>query len=375
MNRIYFYGALPFPGELPIGGGEVGNARTVEVLKNLGYEIIQIPKYRVSRSKQIVNRLLHILDIVCNVFKYAWLLLWGRRKNAIVHISGFAAKYLPPFQFLLIIIARILGYKVVYELRGGRIIDNYEEYAQWYKFFVRLTLKYSTYIFSQGYENIEFIKRIVPMKDVFYYPNYVMNEFLPSEFPVKNKEKLSLLYFGRVAEAKNIEIILQTLKILQNMGYNASLCVVGKPSSEEYLEELKRMVENNNILYCDFLPGCNHDKLKDYLRTAHYYVFPSQEMGEGHSNALTEAMAYGLVPIASDWAYNKSVVGNINLIVNSLSAKKIANVIDKIERTNQYVELSKSMYDRVRELYSEKNAIDNLSNYYRSIFCLKMDDK
>lgn len=367
-NRIYFYGALPFKGELPVGGGEVGNARTIRVLEELDYEVVQIPKYRVSRDKRLIKRFLHIVDIIRNIWKYTCTLVCGRRKQAVVHVSGFAAKYLPPFQLLLILIARVLGYRVVYELRGGRIIDNYKEYGSWYKFFVKKTFKYSTYIFSQGFENIEFIKQFVPDKEIYYYPNYVMSDFLPQEYPLKSEGELSLLYFGRVAESKNIELIIETLKGLQNIGYNASLRIVGKPSSEQYLNHLKKIVEEQNIVSCEFFPGCNHEGLKGYLLPAHYYVFPSQEIGEGHSNALTEAMAYGLVPIASNWAYNKSVVGNQDLIVDNLSAQEYVKKIERIEKEHQYVELSKSMYHRVCTNYTEKNAVDNLSNYYNYIF-------
>lgn len=40
INRIYFYGTLCEIDNIPVGGGEVGNQRTINILKKNGFDLI-----------------------------------------------------------------------------------------------------------------------------------------------------------------------------------------------------------------------------------------------------------------------------------------------------------------------------------------------
>jgi len=50
---------------------------------------------------------------------------------------------------------------------------------------------------------------------------------------------------------------------------------------------------------------------------ANHFFFVSDDLtiGEGHSNALTEAMDAGLVPICSDHGFNRDVIGNCGFLL------------------------------------------------------------
>ena len=76
-------------------------------------------------------------------------------------------------------------------------------------------------------------------------------------------------------------------------------------------------------------PACQYEELVAFLKLSHFFLFPTHEYGEGHSNSLTEAMSYGVVPVASDWGYNKSVVGDDNLIVDGYDARMYSDIIKK----------------------------------------------
>ena len=61
------------------------------------------------------------------------------------------------------------------------------------------------------------------------------------------------------------------------------------------------------------------ERICDELQKAHFFVFPSQEKMEGHSNSLTEAMTFGVVPIVSAAGFNASIVGkNYNVQLNKM---------------------------------------------------------
>ena len=69
-------------------------------------------------------------------------------------------------------------------------------------------------VFSQGIENYDLIDSIVVGKDKFYYPNYVMPDFVPSAYPTKPQDNINLLYFGRISDTKNVDIVLKSMSIL-----------------------------------------------------------------------------------------------------------------------------------------------------------------
>ena len=184
-NRIYFFADFGNFKVRPRGGGEAGNRKTLQLLRTLGFDVIIIPKYLHSSSQSILGRILLFLKMSGCIVKYAYILLFGRRERSIVHISGFYGNIIY-FEAVLVGIAKIFGYKVVYEMRGGGAGLYYEQYGHLYKSFFRWTLIHSNKIFTQGQENIPLITECSPKADIYYYPNYVMTGFYPQEYPRKN---------------------------------------------------------------------------------------------------------------------------------------------------------------------------------------------
>ena len=94
------------------------------------------------------------------------------------------------------------------------------------------------------------------------------------------------------------------------------------------------------------------------MNTSHFFLFPSQNKFEGHSNALTEAMAFGLVPITSNYGFNKTVVGYKELV------EKYAETAINIITQGLWDEYSKKMMKRVEDNFSEEVVREN---YIRSL--------
>ena len=116
--------------------------------------------------------------------------------------------------------------------------------------------------------------------------------------------------------------------------------------------------------------ACNHEQLKEYLADKHFYIFPSTEPHEGHSNALTEAMAWGLIPIATSQGFNRSVIGDDDLIVKDLSVDEFVARISAIIDNDKIEELSRKMYLRIKENYTDEIIYQSLKNEYIRLFSL-----
>ena len=368
MYRIYFFANFGDWSKLPFGGGEVGNRRTLSFLHQGDFEVVTIPKYLRISNKSFFYPLKLICRIIGNILLYTRILMLGRRKNSIVHIAGFYGVMIY-FEYVIITIAKILGYKTVYEMRGGGAEFNYTNGSSYYRRTFKSVLRKADAVFTQGQENIPLIKGINNNCEIFYYPNCVTSDFYPDSYPCKPHDLIRLIYFGRISRAKHTDVVVDTYIRLKMKYKNLHLDIVGDCDDEMFMKYIKaKITQNGNSDFISLWPACNHSKLKEYLRDTHFYIFPSKEPREGHSNALTEAMSWGLIPIATMQGFNRSVIGNDLLIVNELTASAFANRISRIIDNEDIIHLSKEMYNRVIKNYTDVIVSNKIIAEYNRLF-------
>ena len=368
-RRIYFFACFGDWDKVPYGGGEQGNRRTLQLMRDAGYDVTTISKYT---KVYIENKMLLIIVVfskmVWCLLKLFWVLLWGRRKNSIVHIGGIYDTMVY-FELALVYMSKILGYKTIYEMRGGGAREYYDTGSRFYRYAFDQIIKRCDCVFSQGLENYELIDSIVPNKERYYYPNYVMPDFYPAKYPDKKLNPLKLLYFGRISKTKNVDLILDATKIIVERIKDVELEIVGNFVESNYREVLYSKVDKLGLQsIVTFKPACSHESLRDILRDNIFYLFPTSETHEGHSNAVTEAMAWGVIPIATPQGFNRSVINNGSLIVEELTPKAFAERVIQIVENGEVEKLSLSMYNRCINLYTAETAYISLKKEYDSLF-------
>ena len=368
-NTIYFYATLGDMSKPAFGGGEVGNRRTLHLLKQIGYNVVPIPKYERRDGHSFKDLISKIGDATANLWLYVKTLRKGNPKKSVVHIAGFSGSMVY-WTLLLIKISKWLGFKTVYELRGGGIIEHYRSNSNLYRWCFEQAINNVDCVFSQGEANRQLIEEIKPHTDFYYYPNYVEEGFMPIDLPNKPKDTINLIYFGRLSHFKNIELIVDIFnEARSSTDAIMTLTIIGNPESEDYFSKIKDKVSHSPYTSSITLKTrCEHDVLKRYLNDMHFYIFPTQEGGEGHSNALTEAMAWGIVPIATTQGFNKDVIDCDDLIVNNLTKEAFSEIINKTLKENTFDGLSKKMYNRARNLYSYNAAYNRLYQKYSDLF-------
>lgn len=373
--RIYFFANFGNWSRQPYGGGEIGNRRTLRMMRQAGYDVYLIEKYnrvyKHTRTDAIVISCLMLL----NVIKFFFVLLFGRRKNSLVHIVGFYGSTIY-FERILVGISHLLGYQTVYEMRGGGAVFHYQNDSERYRHWFAATIRQADYIFSQGQENKSLIDSIDQGKHFFYYPNCVMRDFCPKEYPSKPTNRINLLYFGRVAKRKNVDVVVDAFNLLAAKYSNIYLDIVGNCTEPTYAEEIKRRISASEFTNrITMHPACSHDRLKEHLADKHFYVFPTTEPREGHSNALTEAMAWGLIPVATDIGFNRAIIADDMLITKNLSPNSFASIIANIVDSRKIQEHSERTYHRIRSNYTEDIVYTRLKDEYNTLFSLHHYDK
>ena len=120
------------------------------------------------------------------------------------------------------------------------------------------------------------------------------------------------------------------------------------------------------ITYTGALPP---ERIYAHLDQAHYFIFLSLWRGEGHSNALTEAMARGCVPIVTRHGFSADVVETCGHIVDD--REKIEGAVDWIAANwNEaaWTASSRATVRRIADNFTDRQALRHLHAIYAAAF-------
>lgn len=360
MKSIIFY--APLGKDTPkekIGGAEAGCLKTKKIYEDAGLNVIVLDKPAMSRGK-----LRFVLEMLFIPLRLFWLCK-KQGTDVPVHIVGFYTK-IAGFERLLMKIAHFCGNKVVYELRNGSMVLTYKEGTDKYRQTLRELLLQPEVVLCQGKEYVDFIREQWGIERSFY-PNYIMDEFVKPN-NTDRARPVRLIYFGRVTESKNVDVTIKALAEIRKAGIDARLDVIGG-YNDEYRAVLDSVAKYGNVSdYVNFYGRKPFSFIAEKLRESHYFLFPSTEKQEGHSNSLTEAMGCGVVPIVSTAGFNRSICGNDRLVVDQIDPMLFAKKVIDIETSGSWTELSDGAYNHILSNYTESIVSKNLIGFIDPLY-------
>lgn len=360
-NKIIFY--APVGTGVPehmLGGGEKGCRRTREILKNADYDVIGIDKPVMGNGA-----IQYILMCVKAYFRLLKMLF--QNPDAYVYVVGFYEKNIY-MELLILATGKAFRKKLIYEARNGRLVTAYNEYGPAYKKTMKRILCLADVSFAQGSEYLPFIKNLSG-KSAVYTPNYVLNRSLLPYEDNRPMNVIQLLYFGRVSESKNIDVVIKTASELKKKGYTVCLKIIGG-YTEQYLGMLKKIIFDSGLEYPEeviFTGQQPFETICKELQKCHFFIFPSKEKMEGHSNSLTEAMTFGVVPVVSTAGFNASIVAKKELVVENIDPVNFAAVVDSVITSGHWQEYSLYVYNRIKDNYTEDIVRQNILNAIDSL--------
>lgn len=351
-ENIFFIASYGDFNNLPLGGGQTAARRLLATLRRLGYNVIAIHRHPPTSQKRFVRGLQFLFWMFFDITFVFFILLFKSRKGSMTLYMGYMGNTLVPLEWAMSCITRFLGYTNAMYLAGGGTANVYSRSNVVLKMFERGIVNNHKLVMTEGFENMTFVSTISSTKAA-YLPNYTEEGFAPQIYPQKPNDRWSFMYFGRICKEKNILLIIDVFNIICNHYCKSYLTIIGG-GPDEYCkmvdEKIQKSPYKENITR---IGRSNHDTLKQMMVGQHFYLFPSGEPREGHSNALNEAMSYGLVPIVSDNNFLPSIVGNINLVVHEMQAESYVKVILDVIESGQYEKFSREMYERVRHNFTQ----------------------
>lgn len=369
ISKIYVFSNCGFLDQLPKSGGQTSARRVMDGLRQSGFEVIPIRRHRAELEGRWKHKLEVAYFAVYDALKIVTKMLFGNRKNsAFLHLTY--AGPLVPYELFLTRMVRFLGYPAMEYLKGGQVMDMYPAGNAKHKAMFKMNMDLQSLVMFEGEASMQ-LAASVSNTPMIYFPNYIFDENIPSECPKKPKREIGLCYFGRISPDKNVHIGIEAFNILceRHPEWNLHYTIVGgKGKSANYVDQVEKMIAESP--YTDKITRVGNspqEYLIQMMQNHHIFLFPSKEPCEGHSNALNEAMSQGLVPVVSDYHFNRAIVGNDSCVVDGFDAKKYADTIEKLIQDSNIEDLGKQMWLRVKEHFAYSLVNERVCDSIRNI--------
>lgn len=352
--RIAYCGPIAQPGKPARGGYESASRRLIDDLRLRGRDVRELP-YPVARGTQVAKGLAYLRRFAVIALE----LVWQRRHFDIFHVTTLYGHFLYP-EAVLCLIAWGLGKRVLFDIRAGCFIERYGEHGRVYRALADALLRRADLLAVEGKEYLPFVeaRRDCP---IIYLPNYVSRLEVYKGSLTSPAGPIGLVFLGRIVAEKGIEQVIGALESLLGAGVDATLEVIGDGEAG-YLAQLEARTKGLPVVWAGPL---SPEAIRTRAARAHFFVFPSRHPGEGHSNALTEAMAEGLVPVCSEQGFNRSVVADAGCVLPvDASGAEYAAAIADIWQSGAWTTLSAAAHARmVRQFTGDVVLSDLIASY------------
>ncbi len=195
---------------------------------------------------------------------------------------------------------------------------------------LKLELKKFDEIITITNWEIPYLERLdVNKSKISYIPNGIPQEFFKQE---KTKEQKKVLFLGRIAPIKNLEIIIDTARRLPKIKFS----IVGSVE-KDYLEKIKtdlpKNVEIKNPVY-------DIEKKIKLIDEHRIFVLPSKR--EAMPQSLIEAMSRGKIVLSSNTDGGKEIIedGKNGFLFEIGNAEQLIKLIKENLNGNRKVQLN-----------------------------------
>jgi glycosyltransferase involved in cell wall biosynthesis len=354
LPRVYLCGPIADDGAAARGGYQACNRRTIDALRRGGLDVAGLA-YPHPRAQGWSKRLAYLFG-----FARLYARVLGCERGSILHLTALAVHFVY-VEWPLLALARLRGCRVVYDMRAGAGQWQYERRSPGYRLVFRSCVRLAHEVLVEGEALLPFVGRFA-RRAPGYLPNHLDTDRLPwrdtrGALPAAP----TLAYVGRIVPEKGVETLLQAARALRERGLAVRVEIAGDGASD-CLRRLQALAQGLDVRWHGPLPSA---AVLALLQRAHFFVFATRHLGEGQSNALTEAMACGCVPIASRHGFNEAVLGSAEFtLAPDASPKAYADAMQRAW-PRRWPALSDAVQRRARERFSTAAAVRTLLAAYR----------
>lgn len=185
------------------------------------------------------------------------------------------------------------------------------------------------------------------------FPGVDIKKFICSEKIKSSNPSRKLFYWGRIARNKGLSECLYKLAKLNTFDFN----IVGKCEDDIYMQELKEIIEKNNLHDKVHFVGIKTDKeIKQYIEECDFILMPS--LHEGFGMALAECLLS-----------NRNIIAN-----NNSSFIKILSVSNASRYLFDFISDDTNIEDKMIELETKRVHPINVEQFSKEDMFKKISD-
>jgi len=354
--RVAYAGPLAEAGKPAAGGYAAANLRTILQLRARGVEVLEI-RYPAGG--------LGFWGYAVGFLTVFWGLFKGREGYDILHITPLRRHFVV-VEVLLLSMVRVFGKRVFLDVRAGTFILNYTRRGAFYRFWIRRMLDLADAVGVEGEVYMDFLVGLgVARARILYFPNYVVwdETVMGAARTLGQGETFNMIYVGRMVPEKGVETALDVVRDVAGRGERVLMTFVGS-GEPSYMKKLQNLADGLPVVFAGSL---NDAGLASLLAVQHLFIFATRHEGEGHANALTEAMSFGVVPLCSEQGFNASVVGDAGVVL-PVTAPADDYATSALRVRDNWAALSAAAAGRVRARFTERVLDDLMDAYVKSGF-------
>lgn len=293
-DTIVLCGPSMDPGSAGYGGGKGGYVRNVAALLEhfaAGEPSMTLSPYSTRRYSRWWRLLLPI-RLMADLCVFAR----NIRSGGAVHVMmtyGLAIYR----EFGMGVIAAALRRPMILDIRGGSFVPWLEATGWLQRALAHWVLRHAVVILGQGTSVVSYLRPIYGDK-VHHFPNFMQSTHVPPAVEVRCRgERLGVIFVGYCYAGKGVLELVEGCARAVNRGLSVQLTLVGaeSPDFKAYLDSYALpsglCIERRGPL--------EFEQVQSLLGTHDIFCFPTRHPGEGHPNAMTEAMAHALVIVTT----------------------------------------------------------------------------
>lgn len=227
--------------------------------------------------------------------------------------------------------ASLFGLPVVLHIHGGGFKGFFETSPRIIRSFIRATLERADVVVALGSAWARDLTAIAPAANICVVPNAIR---LRTPVRQEDANPLNVVYLGKVCDGKGTFVLLEAWAAMINGSespVSARLTIAGDGEVDRARERVAALAIGDT---CDVRGWLSASTVDDLLAGAHVLVLPS--MAEGQPMSILEAMARGLVVIASDvGGIPEMLSGGVGVLVNPGDVDDLADSMARVIRDPQ----------------------------------------